>query len=141
MKQGTSRVPEQHFPVSRVPERERIIANIAYLMGDVTDSLMLDAQFYVRAAGYDLKQRIKQRWRRAVEATAAARRAWKEFATDMYDPTHADTVEGWCNDSDWYADIILLIADRTGDDPQRRDMVRRYLLRLRSELHIYKKEK
>lgn len=140
MKPGTTLPREQHIPARQIPERERILTSIAYLMGDVTDGMMLDATAYVRRAGYDLKQRIKQRWRRAAEATAAARRAWQEFASDMYDPTRASDVEGWCNDSDWYADIITLIADRTGDNAERRDMVRRMLLRLRSELHIYDKD-
>lgn len=139
MKQGESRPKEEHVPANRIPYRERIITNIAYLMGDVTDSLMMDAYCYVERAGYGVKQSIKQRHRYAVDATHRAERAWHQFERELYEKA-SDTDE-LCEESDWFSDIIVLIADRAGDDPKRRDMIRRMLLRLKSSLNIYNKDK
>ena len=138
MKQGTSRPKEYHVPANRIPPRERIITNIAYLMGDVTDTLMRDAYVYVQRAGYNVKHDIKQRHRYALQATHSAQRAWEQFSRELY--TKDSDTDALCEDSDWFADIILLIADRAGDDPHRRDMIRRMLLRLRSTLNIYNQD-
>lgn len=139
MKPGTTLPREQHIPARQIPERERILTNIAYLMGDVTDALMMDAYVYVERAGYGVKQSIKQRHRYAVEATHRAQRAWWQFERELYEKA-SDTDE-LCEESDWFADIIVLIADRAGDDPKRRDMIRKMLLRLKSQLNIYNKDK
>ena len=139
MKSGQSRPKEEPLASPRlIPERERILTNVAYLMGDVTDTLMLDAYCRVYRAGFDMKQSIKQRWRYAVDATHRAERAWKQLMKELYE--HDSDTEALCEESDWFADMIVLIADRAGDDPKRREMIRRQLLRMKSTLGIYDKD-
>lgn len=122
----------------RIPDEVRILTNVAYMMGDVTDTLMMDAEWRVHKLGLNFKHDCKRRWKMAVEATHNAQRAWKQFAKEMYT---VEDVEAACDDSDWFADIILLIADRVGDSDKRQDMVRNMLLRLKSETNIYEKLK
>lgn len=122
----------------RISDEVRILTNVAYMMGDVTDTLMMDAEWRVHKLGLNFKHGCKRRWKLAVEATHNAQRAWKQFAKEMYT---VEDVEAACDDSDWFADIILLIADRVGDSDKRQDMVRNMLLRLKSETNIYEKLK
>lgn len=139
MKSGQSRPKEEPLASPQlIPERERILTNVAYLMGDVTDTLMLDAYSRVYRAGFDMKQSIKQRWRYAVDATHRAERAWKQLMKELYE--HDSDTDALCEESDWFADMIVLLADRAGDDPKRREMIRRQLLRMKSTLGIYDKD-
>lgn len=121
-----------------IPEATRILTNVAYLMGDVTSTLMLNAEGRVQRIGFGMKQGLKQRLKYALEATHRARRAWDSFAKELYDIECATDA---CECSDWYADMILLIADRTGDNDEYRDKVRRALLRMKSDRHIYEELK
>lgn len=125
----------QHLvPPDQVPDATRILTNVAYLMGDVTNTLMMDAQTRVERLGFDLKQDCKQRWRMAMRQTELAKRAWASFAREMY--ALEDAAQA-CDDSDYFADLILLIADRVGDNHRRQQMVRNMIKRLKSEAHIY----
>lgn len=121
-------------PPDQVPDATRILTNVAYLMGDVTNTLMMDAQTRVERLGFDLKHDCKQRWRMAMRQTELAKRAWASFAREMY--TLEDAAQA-CDDSDYFADLILLIADRVGDSHRRQQMVRNMIKRLKSEVHIY----
>lgn len=125
---------EHLVPPGSVPDSTRILTNVAYLMGDVTNTLMMDAQSRVERLGFDLKHDCKQRWRMAVRQTELAKRAWASFASEMY--TLDDAAQA-CDDSDYFADLILLIADRVGDNQRRQQMVRNMIKRLKSEAHIY----
>lgn len=125
---------ETLVPPGQVPDATRILTNVAYLMGDVTNTLMMDAQCRVEQLGFDLKHDCKQRWRFAVRQTELAKRAWASFAREMY--TLNDAAQA-CDDSDYMADLILLIADRVGDNRKRQQMVRNMIKRLKSEVHIY----
>lgn len=121
---------------SEIPDETRILTNLAYLMGDVTDTLLMDAYCRVERLGYQFKKDTKQKWKYALQATQAAQRAWKRFAEEIYELDDADQA---CEDSDWFADIVVLIADRVGDSDQRQQMVKNMLLRLKTECDIYDK--
>lgn len=125
---------EKLVPREQIPEATRILTNVAYLMGDVTSTLMLNAETRVERLGFGMKHGLKQRLKYALEATHRARRAWDCFAQELYGIECADDA---CECSDYYADIVLLIADRTGDNDEYRDKVRRALLRMKSDRHIY----
>ena len=129
---------EKLVPPESIPEATRILTNVAYLMGDVTATLMLNAEGRVQQLGFNMKQGLKQRLKYAHEATMRARRAWDNFASELYGLECSDNA---CECSDWFADIILLIADRTGDNDQHRDKVRRALLRMKSDRHFYEQIK
>ena len=121
---------------SEIPDETRILTNLAYLMGDVTDTLLMDAYCRVERLGYQFKNDTKQKWKYALQATHAAQRAWKRFAEEIYQLDDADQA---CEDSDWFADIVVLIADRVGDNEKRQEMVKNMLLRLKTECDIYER--
>ena len=105
-------------------------------MADVTDTFLLDAYSRVRSLGMDFKREEKQKWKRAVEQTRLARRAWQEVSQQMYNVPNVETA---CEDSDFFADVLLLMVDRVGDKDERQQMVRNFLKRMKSEIHIYEK--
>ena len=121
---------------SEIPDETRILTNLAYLMGDVTDTLLMDALCRVEKLGFQFKNDTKQKWKYALQATRSAQRAWKRFAEEIYQLDDADQA---CEDSDWFADIVVLIADRVGDNEKRQEMVKHMLLRLKTECGIYEK--
>lgn len=121
---------------SEIPDETRILTNLAYLMGDVTDTLLMDAYCRVERLGYQFKNDTKQKWKYALQATHAAQRAWKRFAEEIYQLDDADQA---CEDSDWFADIVVLIADRVGDNEKRQEMVKNMLLRFKTECDIYER--
>ena len=53
----------------RIPDATRILTNLAYLMGDVTNTLMMDAEYRVKQLGFNLKHDCKRRLKQAVEDT------------------------------------------------------------------------
>lgn len=67
---------EELVPREQIPEATRILTNVAYLMGDVTSTLMLNAETRVERLGFGMKHGLKQRLKYALEATHRARRAW-----------------------------------------------------------------
>ena len=121
---------------SEIPDETRILTNLAYLMGDVTDTLLMDAYCRVERLGYQFKNDTKQKWKYALQATHAAQRAWKRFAEEIYQLDDADQA---CEDSDWFANLVVLIADRVGDNEKRQEMVKNMLLRLKTECDIYER--
>lgn len=121
-----------------IPDATRILTNLAYLMGDVTNTLMMDAEYRVAQLGFNLKHDCKRRLKQAVADTARAKRSWQAFATEMY---QLKDVEQACDDSDFFADIVLLIADRVGDNDERQEMVRKMIYRLKSQVNIYEQLK
>ena len=122
----------------RIPDATRILTNLAYLMGDVTNTLMMDAEYRVKQLGFNLKHDFKRRLKQAVEDTARAKRSWQAFAAEMYQLKDAEQA---CDDSDFFADIVLLIADRVGDNDTRQEMVRKMIYRLKSQVNIYEQLK
>lgn len=127
---------EQLAPTNQIPNELRILTNVAFLMADVTDTFLLDAYSRVRSLGMDFKREEKQKRKRAVEQTRLARRAWQEFSQQMYNVPNVETA---CEDSDFFADVLLLMVDRVGDKDERQQMVRNFLKRMKSEIHIYEK--
>lgn len=103
---------EQLAPTNQIPNELRILTNVAFLMADVTDTFLLDAYSRVRSLGMDFKREEKQKWKRAVEQTRLARRAWQEVSQQMYNVPNVETA---CEDSDFFADVLLLMVDRVGD--------------------------
>lgn len=127
---------EQLAPTNQIPNELRILTNVAFLMADVTDTFLLDAYSRVRSLGMDFKREEKQKWKRAVEQTRLARRSWQEVSKQMYNVPNVETA---CEDSDFFADVLLLMVDRVGDKDERQQMVRNFLKRMKSEIHIYEK--
>lgn len=127
---------EKLVPKEQIPKELLIYSNIAFLMADVANTMLSNSLDECRKYGKDFKQDSKLRWNRMNQAIYQAKRATADFSRELYQLPDAATA---ADDSDYFADICLLIADRCGDNNERQEMVRNMLLRLRSEIKVYEK--
>lgn len=102
--------------------KEGILLNhLAYRLGDVINTYMIDAVCIFDSHGCTLKHEEKQKFLRMVEASRRLKLATKDFTKAMYECEIADRC---CEGSDYLADIIKLIYDRVGEDNTLQQQVR-----------------
>lgn len=124
------------YPDRELPPEVRILCNAAYLMGDVCDTLMLDAQSKMKNHGVDFRHDVRRDWTALKSAVERARRAAYHFSHYVY--SHPDA-ENACEESDFFADLILLIVDRVGDDPSLLPAIRAAIAAFPSRSGVYAK--
>lgn len=117
-----------------VPADVRILTNIAFMMGDVTDTLLVLCQSRVEKFGYDLKREAKRRWNMFVESLKRTRLLAKVFSEYMYE---IERVDDACDDSDYISEMVVLLCDRVGDNLEKRKELRDMLLSMPSEIGVY----
>lgn len=119
-------------PDERIPLELRITANLAFVMADVTDTMLMDVKNELFHLDLDYSHETKLRFKRMMEAVEKARRATQAFTRTMYAHEKAGEM---CDDSDFIAEVVWLVTDIVGGSHEREQMVLRSLLRMRSELH------
>lgn len=117
-----------------VPADVRILTNIAFMMGDVTDTLLVLCQSRVEKFGYDLRREAKRRWNMFVESLKRTRLLAKVFSEYMYE---IERVDDACDDSDYISEMVVLLCDRVGDNLEKRKELRNMLLSMPSEIGVY----
>lgn len=117
-----------------VPADVRILTNIAFMMGDVTDTLLVLCQSRVEKFGYDLRREAKRRWNMFVENLKRTRLLAKVFSEYMYE---IERVDDACDDSDYISEMVVLLCDRVGDNLEKRKELRNMLLSMPSEIGVY----
>ena len=117
-----------------VPADVRILTNIAFMMGDVTDTLLVLCQSRVEKFGYDLRREAKRRWNMFVESLKRTRLLAKVFSEYMYE---IERVDDACDDSDYISEMVVLLCDRVGDNLEKRKELRDMLLSMPSEIGVY----
>ena len=117
-----------------VPADVRILTNIAFMMGDVTDTLLVLCQSRVEKFGYDLRREAKRRWGMFVESLKRTRLLAKVFSEYMYE---IERVDDACDDSDYISEMVVLLCDRVGDNLEKRKELRNMLLSMPSEIGVY----
>ena len=117
-----------------VPSDVRILTNIAFMMGDVTDTLLVLCQSRVEKFGYDLKREAKRRWGMFVESLQRTRLLAKVFSEYMYE---IERVDDACDDSDYISEMVVLLCDRVGDNLEKRKELRNMLRSMPSEIGVY----
>lgn len=128
---------ERHVDtVKLIPDHIRWMTNVTLLLGECTDSMLIDCNDEVTKLGFTFKHTMKQKWSRFRDALSAARRAAKDFASDIYKLHDSDQA---CEDADWLVDLIYLITDRTGDDKEAQTRLRILIYNLPSKCHFYDK--
>ena len=87
--------------------------NLAFVLTDVIDTLMLDFERDSLKIGKELKYESKQRFTRMIQAGKAFRSLVKDLAKEGYSIKDAD---GFCDDSDYLLDLLQLIVDKAKDE-------------------------
>lgn len=131
LEQATGLTREQlHKEVGRVS----VLLDLAYVLADVCDSLMLDVTDILAKVKTPLDDRDRSFFKE-MKKLANATRKWAQRATREYD--RGDTQLDLARESDWWKNLILMVEDRTGEDELKTRQVIRWLSTMPSVMQLF----
>lgn len=131
LEQATGLTREQlHKEVGRVS----VLLDLAYVLADVCDSLMLDITDILAKVKTPLDDRDRSFFKE-MKKLANATRKWAQRATREYD--RGDTQLDLARESDWWKNLILMVEDRTGEDELKTRQVIRWLSTMPSVMQLF----
>ena len=131
LEQATGLTREQlHKEVGRVS----VLLDLAYVLADVCDSLMLDITDILAKVKTPLDDRDRSYFKE-MKKLANATRKWAQRATREYD--RGDTQLDLARESDWWKNLILMVEDRTGEDELKTRQVIRWLSTMPSVMQLF----
>lgn len=131
LEQATGLTREQlHKEVGRVS----VLLDLAYVLADVCDSLMLDVTDILAKVKTPLDDRDRSFFKE-MRKLANATRKWAQRATREYD--RGDTQLDLARESDWWKNLILMVEDRTGEDELKTRQVIRWLSTMPSVMQLF----
>ena len=131
LEQATGLTREQlHKEVGRVS----VLLDLAYVLADVCDSLMLDVTDILAKVKTPLDDRDRSFFKE-MKKLANATRKWAQRATREYD--RGDTQLDLARESDWWKNLILMVEDRTGEDELTTRQVMRWLSTMPSVMQLF----
>lgn len=131
LEQATGLTREQlHKEVGRVS----VLLDLAYVLADVCDSLMLDVTDILAKVKTPLDDRDLSFFKE-MKKLANATRKWAQRATREYD--RGDTQLDLARESDWWKNLILMVEDRTGEDELKTRQVIRWLSTMPSVMQLF----
>ncbi len=107
--------------------RALFYTNNAYVLADVINSFMIEADSIIRTIGQGLRQENKQRFNRLKKMTKDTLAASKAVAKEIYNIPSEDAA---CEDSDFFYEAILLIARKTGNTTEAQQRMLDFLRQL-----------
>ena len=99
---------------NQIPEKDRIITNLIFRLGDILYSLMYENLEAMNKLGFDLKGQTKLRFQKMMVVHNEAKKAYLNFTKDIEGLT-PDEIDQFTQDSDVIRQFILLITDKTLD--------------------------
>ena len=131
LEQATGLTREQlHKEVGRVS----VLLDLAYVLADVCDSLMLDVTDILAKVKTPIDDRDRSFFKE-MKKLANATRKWAQRATREYD--RGDTQLDLARESDWWKNLILMVEDRTGEDELKTRQVIRWLSTMPSVMQLF----
>jgi hypothetical protein len=108
--------------------------NLAIVLADVADSLMMEFDAESRIVGKCLRHEQKMRFNMMNQSGKDFKIRTRDVAKTGYRISDADN---FCKDSDWLRDILMLIVDRVGDNDEKMLKLRAAIFNMKSEMEIY----
>lgn len=108
MKQDNQQL-KQEYPLS---DRERIITNLVFRLGDVCYVLLSDINDTLRRKNLDLHRETKMRFNRMLEQQKLAEKSYLSFTSDIR-KLDEDLLDQFINDADLLRQLILLLVDKS----------------------------
>ena len=102
---------------NQIPEKDRIITNLIFRLGDILYSLMYENLEAMNKLGFDLKGQTKLRFQKMMVVHNEAKKAYLNFTKDIEGLT-PDEIDQFTQDSDVIRQFILLITDKTLGRPE-----------------------
>lgn len=102
---------------NQIPEKDRIITNLIFRLGDILYSLMYENLEAMNKLGFDLLGQTKLRFQKMMVVHNEAKKAYLNFTKDIEGLT-PDEIDQFTQDSDVIRQFILLITDKTLGRPE-----------------------
>ena len=113
-----------------------ICNNFAFVLADVANTFLMDCEKSLETFGIAFDKKDKYNFRQMLDHVKAARKWAEKSAMPIYEI--GEETDEACADSDWWYSLIKLIDDRTGDDPQKTNMLLEYILAMPSQVGLFK---
>lgn len=107
--------------------------NAGYILTDVVNTFLVDADTHLEVLKKELRQRDKQTLMRIVKKAHELKKLTAELTKPMYEMIDAGAA---CDDSDYLASMILMIIDRTGGSMEEKEAMIEMMKKLPSKAHL-----
>lgn len=115
-------------------QKATMCLNIASCLADVIETLVMDSECILRRFGATFEREDKMNFKRLAKSLQDAQKCARRCCIGLYRHEQADD---FCSDSDWWYNIIRLIADRTGEDELKTKQVINWLVTMPSVLNMF----
>lgn len=112
--------------------------NMAHCLADVIETLVMDAESILRPFGATFEREDKKHFRKLTKSLQDVQKCARRTTLGLYKDRKADD---FCEESDWWYNIVRLIADRTGDDELKTLQVINWLTTMPSVLKMFNVKK
>lgn len=99
--------------IHKYVHKATLCLNIASCLADVCETLVMDAEGILRHFGATFVREDKKNFRLFAKAMQDTQKCARRCCAGLYSHKDADA---FAEDSDWWYNIVRLIADRVGDD-------------------------
>lgn len=112
--------------------------NMAHCLADVIETLVMDAEAILRPFGATFEREDKLHFRQLTKSLQDVQKCARRTTLGLYKDRKADD---FCDESDWWYNIVRLIADRVGDDELKTLQVINWLTTMPSVLNMFNVKK
>ena len=116
-------------------KKANIATNMAYSVAEAANSFAVDADSELRKLGSYLKREEKHKFKLMIEAAEKLKNTSKFVAKPLYDIPDSEMA---LSDSDWLYAFLKLLIDRVGSNPNKMQMVTKFVYEIDSELKFLK---
>ena len=120
--------------IHKIVRRGMILNNLAYILADVVNTLLMDMEDEIGKFGVALSRQDKHNFKQMMMYIRGAKEWSEKCALPIYEIKDADNA---CYDSDWWHNLILLIDSRTGDDARKSNLLLEFLLNMPEEEDLF----
>ena len=133
-----SRTGKSREEIKQQIKKALVSLNLAYVMADLVDSLMLDCESIMRQLSVEYEDPGKTYFKE-MKKLAGATRKWAMRATR--DINRDRDGDDYAKDVDWWYNMVRLIADRTGEDELKTKQVIEWISTMPSVMNVFKVKK
>ena len=133
-----SRTGKSREEIKQQIKKALVSLNLAYVMADLVDSLMLDCESIMRQLSVEYEDPGKTYFKE-MKKLAGATRKWAMRATR--DINRDRDGDDYAKDVDWWYNMVRLIADRTGEDELKTKQVIEWITTMPSVMNVFKVKK
>lgn len=112
--------------------------NLAHVLADVCETLVLDCESILRPVGAQFEREDKRNFNDMARRLRDARKACYRACKGPYSTPDGDDYAQEC---DWWYNMIRLLADRVGENKLKTEQVLNWICTMPSEMNMFKVKK